>query len=86
MQFASPPPWWLALLVAAGIAAIAFYSYRRPLAPLSAVQRAVLIALRVLSLAALVVFLSRPIVLLPPAASGDIVVPILVDTSRSMIS
>jgi uncharacterized membrane protein len=84
MQFASPPPWWLALLVAAGIAAIAFYSYRRPLAPLSAVQRAVLIALRVLSLAALVVFLSRPIVLLPPAASGDIVVPILVDTSRSM--
>jgi uncharacterized membrane protein len=84
MQFASPPPWWLALLVAAGIAAVAFYSYRRPLVPLSPAQRASLIALRVLSLAALVLFLSRPIVLLPPAASGDIVVPILVDTSRSM--
>jgi uncharacterized membrane protein len=84
MQFASPPPWWLAVLVAAGIAAVAFYSYRRPLVPLSRAQRAALIALRVLSLAALVIFLSRPIVLLPPNASGDIVVPILVDSSRSM--
>jgi len=84
MQFASPPPWWLVVLLAAGIAAVAFYSYRRPLAPLSPAQRAALIALRALSLAALVIFLSRPIVLLPPAANGDIVVPILVDTSRSM--
>src|SRR5205085_6308270 len=84
MQFASPPPWWLALLVAAGIAALAFYSYRRPLVPLSTGQRGVLIALRVLTLSALVVFLSRPIILLPPSANGDIVVPILVDTSRSM--
>jgi uncharacterized membrane protein len=84
MQFASPPPWWLAVLVAAGIAAVAFYSYRRPLVPLSRAQRAALIALRVLALTALAVFLSRPIVLLPPTASGDIVVPILVDSSRSM--
>jgi uncharacterized membrane protein len=84
MQFASPLPWWLTLIVAAGIVAVAIWSYRRPLVPLSRAQRASLVALRLLSLAALVFFLCRPIVLLPPAAAGDIVVPILVDASRSM--
>jgi uncharacterized membrane protein len=84
LHFAHPLPWWLALVLIAGIAALAFVQYRRPLAPLSRVQHGVLVALRVLTLAVLVVFLFRPIVILPPSAPRDAVVPILVDASRSM--
>lgn len=41
-------------------------------------------ALRALSLIAILVFLLRPVLLLPPAAAGETVIPVLVDTSRSM--
>lgn len=84
MQLASPLAWWLILPAVAAIAAAAFLSYRRPLVPLTAVQRATLISLRVLALLTLLLLLSRPVLLLPPAASGDVVIPVLVDTSRSM--
>src|SRR5579862_5302004 len=84
MHFANPIPLWLALLAAAAIGGVAVFSYRRPLVPLSSGQRAVLIALRASSLALVVLCLCRPIVLRPPAASRDIVVPVLVDVSRSM--
>ncbi len=84
MYFASPLPWWLALLAIAGIVALAASVYRRPLAPLTAVQRGVLVALRALALLAVLFFVCRPVLLLPPMASGDVVVPVLVDVSRSM--
>jgi uncharacterized membrane protein len=84
MQFASPLPWWLAALVAIGIGGIAYLSYRRPLVPLTQPQRAILIALRTLALAAVAIFVCRPVMLLPAAPSGDVVVPVLVDVSRSM--
>jgi uncharacterized membrane protein len=84
MHFAYPFPWWLVVAVAAAIGAAAFATYRRPLAPLTPVRRGVLIALRVLTLAALVIFLFRPVVLLPPIGSRDAVVAVLVDASRSM--
>ena len=84
MHFAYPLPWWLAVLLAAAIAAVAYGEYRRPLSPLTRDQRGVLVALRVLALAILVLFLFRPIAILPPAGSRDAVVPILVDVSRSM--
>ncbi len=84
MHFAYPLPWWLALLLAAAVAAAAFAEYRRPLAPLTRVQRGALVALRFLVLAALVIFLFRPVAMLPPAGSRDAVVAVLVDTSRSM--
>ncbi len=84
MHFAYPLPWWLAIVLAAGIAAVAFAEYRRPLSPLTRPQRATLVALRVATLAVLVLFLFRPIVMLPPAGNADAIVPILVDTSRSM--
>ena len=84
MHFAAPIPWWAVLLLGAGLAAAGLLSYRRPLAPLSRTQRGALIALRVSSLAAVLFFLCRPIILRPPVASSDVVVPILVDTSRSM--
>lgn len=84
MQFASPLPWWLVVLVAAGLAGAAYLSYRRPAVPLTRLQRGTLISLRVLVLGTIVFFLCRPVVLLPPAADGAVVVPILVDASRSM--
>jgi uncharacterized membrane protein len=84
MRFANPPPLWLAVLIAAGILAIVVLSYRRPLAPLATWQRAVLSALRAISLVLVVVFLCRPVVLGLPAAGRDVVVPVLVDVSRSM--
>ena len=84
MHFAYPLPWWLAVILAAVIGASAYVEYRRPLSPLTPAQRGVLVGLRVLALAALVLFLFRPIAILPPAGSRDAIVPVLVDVSRSM--
>ena len=61
-----------------------YLEYRRPLAPLTRAQRGVLVGLRVLALAALVLFLFRPIAMLPPVGARDAIVPVLVDVSRSM--
>src|SRR5262249_6156666 len=84
MHFAYPLPLWLAILLAMAIAAAAFLEYRRPLSPLTNVQRATLVALRAIVLTAIVLFLFRPMIVLPPAASQDSVVPVLIDVSRSM--
>src|SRR2546427_12209463 len=84
MHFAYPVPWWLGVFLATLVAALAFVEYRRPLVPLTRIQRGVLVGLRVLVLATLVVFLFRPIVLLPPTGSREAIVPVLVDVSRSM--
>jgi hypothetical protein len=84
MHFAYPLPWWLAAALAAAIAALVYVEYRRPLSPLTRVQRGVLVALRAAALAALVLFLFRPIAILPPASARDAIVPVLVDVSRSM--
>ncbi|HEV3061879.1 MAG TPA: hypothetical protein VGY48_26760 [Vicinamibacterales bacterium] len=84
MHLAYPLPWWLAALITAGIAGAAYVQYRRPLAPLSRTQHGLLVALRVLALVALALFLFRPIAILPPSGSRDAIVPVLVDTSRSM--
>jgi hypothetical protein len=75
MHFANPPSWWLGILIAAAIAATAFLSYRRPLAPLSPKERGTLMALRTVALLIVAIFLARPIVLAPPAGSKDAVVP-----------
>jgi uncharacterized membrane protein len=84
VSFAHPFPWWLALLLAAAIAASAYGQYRRPLSPLTRGQRGLLSALRVLALAILVLCLFRPVAILPPTGTRDAIVPILVDGSRSM--
>ena len=84
MHFASLPPWWLTVLAALAVAAAVFAAYRRPLAPLSTAQRAVLIGLRSAALIALLLVLFRPVALLPPAGDREQVVPVLVDVSRSM--
>ena len=84
MHFAYPLSWWLAVLLAAAVGAVAYVEYRRPLSPLTTAQRTLLVALRVVALAAIVLFVFRPIAVLPPAGSRDAIVPILVDVSRSM--
>ena len=84
MHLAYPLPWWLAVVLAAAIGAAAYAQYRRPLSPLTPAQRGGLAGLRVFVLAALVLFLFRPIAVLPPAGSRDALVPVLVDVSRSM--
>lgn len=84
MHFAYPLPLWLAAVLAAGVALAAFVQYRRPLAPLSRVQCVALVALRVVVLAALVTFLFRPMIVVPPSSARDAVVPVLIDASRSM--
>ena len=84
MHFASPLPWWLAALAAAAVTGLALFSYRRPIVRLSPTRRSLLVGLRALSLAAVVVLLCRPVILVPPAGARDVVVPILVDVSRSM--
>ncbi len=84
MQFAYPLPWWLALVLAAAIGGVTFVAYRRPLAPLTRSQRAILIVCRALALTVVVLFLFRPIVLVPPRGGNGAIVPVLVDVSRSM--
>ncbi len=84
MTFASLPPWWLAVGIAAAVATALFFAYRRPLVPLSRAQRATLVALRAAALAALLIVLMRPVALLPPSTARETVVPVLIDVSRSM--
>jgi len=84
MHLVYPLPWWLAVLLAAAIGALTYAEYHRPLAPLTPRQRTLLAAFRGVVLALLVLFLFRPIVLVPPPSVRDAVVPVLVDRSRSM--
>lgn len=84
MHFAAPFPLWLAVLAVVAIIAVAVFTYRRPLVPLPPSRRLLLAALRAIALALLVLFLARPTILVPPATASDLVVPVLVDASRSM--
>jgi uncharacterized membrane protein len=84
MHFAHSLPWWLALALLAAIALVVFAEYRRPLSPLSRLQRTALVSVRFMTLTLIVLFLFRPMIVLPPAGNRDAVVPVLVDVSRSM--
>lgn len=82
MTFANPLPWWVLVPVVASAAAVAWLAYRRFAG--SAVERYVLTALRLSALLLLVLFLMRPVARTIDEDARDGVVPILVDTSRSM--
>src|SRR5947207_1618951 len=84
MHFAFPPPLWAVPVFAAAVVALAVWSYRRPLVPLTIPRRTVLIALRAVTLGVIITLVCRPTVLLPPSGGRDAVVPVLVDASRSM--
>ena len=82
MTFANPLPWWALLPVVAAAGAIAWLAYSR--SPLPQGRRIALSALRLLTLLLLVILLMRPVAGGSRSDPADAVVPILVDTSRSM--
>jgi uncharacterized membrane protein len=84
MQFAVALPWWALLLLACGVCAIAWASYSGKVVGLPRGQRAALTVLRALTLLLIVACLLRPVRVMPPDRSSDVVVPVLVDVSRSM--
>ena len=84
MQFAVALPWWVPTLLVAAVMAVAWASYSGAIVPLPRGRRAVLSALRALTLLLIVICLLRPVRFMPPAAASDAVVPVLVDISRSM--
>lgn len=82
MTFGNPlPAWAIAAAVAAAIV-VAWLAYRR--LPIAAPRRRLLSALRFTTLAWLVFCLMRPMVPASGTAAADAIVPILIDTSRSM--
>ena len=83
MRFASPFPWWLAVVLVAAAAGAAYRAYARPIIPLSLRRRGVLMGLRFAAFLVLLLLLAQP-VRLEPAAATDTVVPVLLDQSRSM--
>ena len=84
MQFANALPSWALGLVVAAILAVAWASYSGAIVPLPRGRRALLSSLRALTLALVVMCLLGPVRVMPPASTSDAVVPVLVDTSRSM--
>ena len=83
MTLAVHVPWW-GLVVLIGVAVlVAYWAYARPIVPLSSLQRASLSGLRLVALLLLLLFLLRPVAT-EPTLTRDSVVPVLVDTSRSM--
>ena len=82
MTFASPLPLWALIPIVAALAVVSWLAYGR--FPLTPRRRAVLTALRFLNLILLLMLLMRPIARHTQTDGTDAVVPILVDTSRSM--
>lgn len=82
MTFANPLPWWALVPIIAAAALVAWFAYRRFAA--TPVRRHTLAALRFVTLLLLVVVLMRPVARMSDVDARDAVVPILVDTSRSM--
>lgn len=81
MTFANPLPWWGLVSAAAAAALVAWLSSSR--APVTS-RRAALAAIRFVLLMLLLVLLMRPLHTGGGSGPSDAVVPILVDTSRSM--
>ena len=84
MQFAYPLPWWGSILVLAGIALGAYGAYTRTAVTLAPARRYALAGLRAITLLLLVVFLLRPMRLVPSTTLRRPLVAVLVDVSRSM--
>jgi uncharacterized membrane protein len=87
VTFAQPHPWWALIAVLAVIAAIAWragwWAGAQAGPPATTGQRATLVALRALTLLALLAIVMRPVRLTPdPSAQGTFA--ILLDASRSM--
>jgi uncharacterized membrane protein len=84
MRFAVVLPWWGYLLAFGAAVILGWLAYARVPVKLTLGRRAGLSALRALTLLLLMVILLRPVVMVPPAAANNSLLPILIDTSRSM--
>lgn len=84
MRFAVLLPWWGYALMFGGALALAWLAYARVPVALTRSTRLFLTGLRALTLMLLIAILLRPVVLAPPAAAHNSLLPVLVDVSRSM--
>src|SRR6266540_7093509 len=84
MQFAISLPWSVLTLLVAAVIAVAWASYSGAIVPLPRGRRTALSVFRAFTLLLVVICLLRPVRVMPPAATNDAVVPVLVDISRSM--
>jgi uncharacterized membrane protein len=82
MSFANPLPWWALGLIILAAAAVAWQAYRLPGIPPAI--RLTLSALRFVALMLLVVILMRPVARITEREVSNLIVPVLVDVSRSM--
>ena len=74
----------LLLIVAVATAVTVLVFYRHPRVALSGAQLLTLTTIRACAVAVVLALLLRPVAVVSPAASRDVVVPVLVDVSRSM--
>jgi len=84
MRFAVVWPWWGYALAFATAILLGWLAYARVPIRLQPGSRIGLSALRALTLILLIAILLRPVIVVPPAAAKNSVLPVLVDISRSM--
>lgn len=84
MTFGFPIPWWAWALGLVAIAALVYRTYAGAKGHVSPRKRATLMALRAAALLLLGIFLLDPVLVLPQTGRTDAVVPVLIDSSRSM--
>ena len=84
MRFAVVLPWWGYVLAAGAALVLGWLAYTRVPVRVTLWQRIGLSAMRALTLLAIVVILLRPVVMVPPQAANNRLLPILIDVSRSM--
>lgn len=84
MRFAVVLAWWGYVLVFGSALVLAWLAYARVPIALTRGLRGLLTGLRAVTLGLLIAVLLRPVVLVPPAAANNSLLPVLVDVSRSM--
>jgi len=84
MRFAVALTWWGYASAFGAALLLGWLAYARVPVKLTTGKRLGLSALRALTLTLLILILLRPIVMVPPAAANNSLLPILVDVSRSM--
>jgi len=84
MRFAVALPAWGYALAFGAALVLAWLAYARVPVRLTAGMRSLLTGLRAVTLILLIAILLRPVVLVPPAAARNSLLPVLVDVSRSM--
>src|SRR5262245_60124521 len=84
MRFTVVLPWWGYASAFGAAIVLGWLAYARVPVKLTPGKSLELSALRSLTLIVLILILLRPIVMVPPAAAANSLLPILVDVSRSM--